>query len=437
MPRPHTGEEHKDWISRCMGSSESQNTFPDEGQRYAFCESRWESRHKDGVIMDHVIRDSVVVDATGLTRTRDGYLVGEARIARAGNVQQYLGSELGLTGDDASRMFGVYRDPDVVFDKDSMASLAGRPVTRNHPEGNVDASSWRDLAVGSVGGRIVRDGEHVVASMAIMDAAAVAEVEGGARALSAGYTVGIVRDAGVSPSGEKYEFRQAGQLRFNHVAYLPDNNPRAGNTRIGDAHHWGAAPITNADTKGKAMPDNLRTVLVDGLSVQTTDAGAQAIEKLTKTIAERDKSLADMETATAAHLAAKDKELGAKDAEIEKLKKDQLDDAAIDARVQARADLVSRARVLDKDIKIDGLSDADIRRTVVQAKLGDAAVKDRADAYVEARFDALVEDATTEDPMATAYKNGGGGSKPITDAASDARKAMLADMQSAHSPKEA
>ena len=45
------------------------------------------------------LRDALICDAHSLTRTADGYLVGPARIARAGNVQQYLGRELGLSGD--------------------------------------------------------------------------------------------------------------------------------------------------------------------------------------------------------------------------------------------------------------------------------------------------------------------------------------------------
>lgn len=156
------------------------------------------------------IKDSLTLDASGLSRSADGYLVGSAKVARAFNVQQYLGREIGLTGDEASRVFGVYRDPDVVFDDASMASLAGRPVTRGHPPSGVSAQSWKDLAVGTMGGRVVRDGEHVVASMAIMDAAAADEVENGARALSAGYTVEIVKDEGIAPDGTPYQYRQSG-----------------------------------------------------------------------------------------------------------------------------------------------------------------------------------------------------------------------------------
>ena len=74
------------------------------------------------------ITDSLTLDAAGLKLTRDGFLIGEARVSRAGNVQQYLGSELGLTGDQASQMFGVYRD----------AAVAGSGNTGNGAMGAVD-----------------------------------------------------------------------------------------------------------------------------------------------------------------------------------------------------------------------------------------------------------------------------------------------------------
>lgn len=352
------------------------------------------------------IRDSLTVDAAGLTLTRDGYVVGEAKVSRAYNVQQYFGSELGLTGDDAGKVFGVYRDPDVVFDERSMLSLAGRPVTRGHPPGEVNASNWKDLAKGAMGATVKRDGEHVVASMAIMDHDSAKEVLDGARSLSAGYTVSVVRDEGVAPDGTPYQFRQAGELRFNHVAYLPDNNPRAGNTRIGDA--WrdkGLAPITPS-TKEDKMSDALKTVVLGDKAVQVAVSDVAAFEAFK---AESAKALADANTAHAAALAAKDAELAKKDAELDAIKGKVLSDADIDKRVQDRADLIAVATVIAKDVKTTGLSDAAIRKAVVTAKLGDAAISGKTEAYIDARFDILADEAKKEagaDPFARVVSDG-------------------------------
>lgn len=333
------------------------------------------------------ITDSLTLDASGLSITRDGYLVGDARVSRAGNVQMYRGSEIGLTGDDAGRMFGVYRDPDVVFDERSMMSLAGRPVTRGHPPNGVDANTWKDLTVGQMGGVIRRDGEHVVAPMAIMDAAAVKEVMGGARALSAGYTVGLIADEGVSPDGTPFQYRQSGELRFNHVAYLPDNNPRAGNTRIGDgADQWGAAPLT-PNGKEPAMADNLTVVVLGDKAVNVTAADAQTIDAFKTDAA---KKMADAQAVHDKAIAAKDAELAAKDAEIADLKAKVLDAAALDKLVKDRADLVAKAKVIAPNVVTDGKSAAEIKKAVVIAARG-AAMADKSDAYIDATFDILAD----------------------------------------------
>lgn len=357
------------------------------------------------------IKDHLTLDASGLSRSSDGYLVGMGRVSRAGNVQQYRGSEIGMTGDDAGKLFGVYRDPDVVFDEASMASLAGRPITRGHPPRGVDAKSWRDLAVGVMGGRVVRDGEHVVASMAIMDHAAADEVEAGAKSLSAGYTVEIAQADGVSPDGQPYQFRQAGKLRFNHVAYLPNNNPRAGNTRIGDADHWGLAPIVpTADMEGSLMADTLQTVVLGDQAAQVAIADAPKIEAFKVASA---KALTDAAAAHDKIIAAKDAELATKDAEIVALKAAAITDAALDAKVAARADLVGKAKALVADVDTAGKSDADIRKAVVVAKRG-AAMADKSAAYIDAAFDLLTEDAANAPD-------------PIRKALGDAKAALTSD----------
>lgn len=376
------------------------------------------------------IKDSITLDASGLSLTKDGYLVGEARVSRAGNVQHYMGSELGLTGDDAVKVFGVYRDPDVVFDESSMLSLAGRPVTRNHPDDSVSAKNWKDLTVGQVGGTIRRDGEHVVAPMAIMDADAVNEVANGARSLSAGYTCEIIADSGISPSGEKYEYRQSGPLRFNHVAYLPDNNPRAGNTRIGDGKTiWGISPVNDSPTgstpttnEGGRMADSLKTVVIGDQAVKVSPEDVAAIEQFKTDSA---KALADAESKHETAIAAKDAEMAKLQAQLDDAKGKILSDADIDKRVADRADLVTAAKALVDGIKTEGVADADIRKAVVAAKFGDESIADKSAAYIDARFDILVEDAKKEgNPVREAIKD----SDTNISSLDDSRNAYLARM---------
>lgn len=347
------------------------------------------------------VRDNISFDASGLKLTTDGFLVGDAKVSRAGNIQQYYGIELGLLGDDAGKTFDVYRDPNVIFDENSMLSLAGRPVTRNHPSKPVTADNYKELVVGQVGGKIVRDGEHVTAPMAIMDADSVKEVMDGARSLSAGYTVEIVAEDGVTPAGEAYQFRQSGKLRFNHVAYLPDNNPRAGNTRFGDADTgsiWGRPPSSieqTSDSKGDKMSDALKAVVLGDAVANVSAADAAIVEKFK---ADTAKMISDMDERFKKESDEKDAELAKKEDENKKLKDAALDDAAIDKLVEDRASLIADAASVAPDVETKGLKDSEIRKAVVVKALGDDAVKDRTEAFIDARFELLVEDAGS-DPL--------------------------------------
>lgn len=149
---------------------------------------------------------------------------------------------------------------------------------------------------------------------------------------------------------------------------------------------------------------NMKTVLVDGLSVETTDAGAQAIAKLQAQVKDGQTALATAQAAHTTAIAAKDGQIAKLEAERDDLKGKVLTDQQIDARVKARADLIADAKAIH-DGDYAGKSDADIRKAAVVAKLGDSAIADKSDAYVQARFDILLEDAK-KDPVARALRSG-------------------------------
>jgi len=377
--------------------------------------------------------DRMTMDGA-LRRTADGYAVASAKVARGGNVQAYLGVELGITDKAVVR---VYRPESEVFKKDAIGSYAGVPITIGHPSVKVTADTWKDLAVGEVGDEVMRDGEFVRVPMMLRDAKGIQTVESGAAVeLSMGYDANVTLGDGISPTGEAYDAIMS-DFKMNHVAIV--EKARGGDQlRIGDgAYSWGAAPITDA-TPEKDPPMTLKTVTVDGIPVEVTDQGATVIATLQKRLADANdasvKVLADHATA----LAAKDADIAKKDAEIDALKSKVLDAAAIDKLVASRADLIGKAKVLAKDVKTDGLSDADIKKAVVVAVVGDAA-KDKPEAYIDARFEILVEDAVKKagdkDPFREVVADGLTPTADDLKPVNDARAAMLADMTSAHQAK--
>lgn len=325
---------------------------------------------------------------SGTRRTGDGYLVADARVARTG-IQTYLGREVGKPEMEQVR---VFRPEAEVFSDKALASFAHRPVTNDHPAEAVGARNWKQHSVGMTGGDIARDGEFVRVPMTLMDQAAIDAVDAGKRELSMGYACDLDFTAGTTPAGEAYDAIQK-NIRGNHLAIVDAG--RAGpQCRIGDS--WPA--IT------KDHPMNLKTVTVDGIPIEVTDQGATVITTLLGRLADAAKANETLATDHAAALSAKDKELAAKDAEIDKLKANQLDANKIDQLAADRAAIVADARKVVADFDAAGKTNAQVKRAVVVAKLGDA-MKDKSDDYIEARFDGLVADAAGSDPVRDVIKD--------------------------------
>lgn len=338
------------------------------------------------------------VSTSAVRKTADGYLVADAAVARTG-IQNYLGKEVGKPDMPIVR---VYRPADEVFAKDAMKSYAHRPMTNDHPSDPVNSDNWKYLAIGNTGGDVMRDGEFVRVPLVVMDQSAINDWEGGKVELSMGYSAEIVFQKGVTDSGEEYDAIQK-NLRMNHLALV--NRARGGDKlRIGDQGNPNMihpAPIHKDE--GGHMADIRK--IVDGTPIDVNEVAAAAIDKLQRNMADADTKLAQTIADHAKVIAAKDADIAKKDAEIDALKAKVMDAAALDAAVTARADLIAKAKtVVDQDYT--GKSEVEIRKMAVAKKFGDAAVADKSDDYVSARFDIAVEDAASADPVRSAVRDG-------------------------------
>lgn len=324
--------------------------------------------------------DSVTL-ADGMRATAEGYLEANARTARTG-VQVYRGVELGRP--DLPTV-AVWRDEAEVFAKRSLDTFSRLPVTNDHPAEPVTAETWKDVAVGTTGDDVLRDGEYLRIGLKITDAAAVAAIRAGKRELSVGYDTVLDWTPGTAPDGTPFDARQTA-IAANHIAIV--HRGRAGNmASIGDGAAWGASPITMSK-KEDDMSDALKTVVLGDKAAQVAASDAAIIEAFK---ADTAKAIADAEAKVTAAKADHDKAIAAKDAEIDSLKAKVLTDAQLDARVQARGDLIAKAKGIAPAVVTDGKTDAEIRRAVFVAKVGDAAIAGKSEDYITARFDIMAE----------------------------------------------
>ncbi|WP_019564369.1 DUF2213 domain-containing protein [Agrobacterium sp. 10MFCol1.1] len=365
------------------------------------------------------------VTVSGTRRTADGYLIADAKSVRTG-IQLYSGDEVGKPEMQVVR---VYRPAEEVFSRDSLQSFSHAPVTMGHPDEPVTADNWKELSVGEVSTAAKPNGVWVELPLILKDTAAIKGVETDTRELSAGYTCELVWGDGVTPDGQQFNATQT-NIKINHLAIV--DRARAGSqARIGDGASWGAAPFIPDHNPKKETIMTLKTVTVDGIPVEVTDQGAVVISTLQTRLADANAKAEKAEAAHTAALAAKDAELAKKDAELDAIKGKVLSDADLDKRVQERADLITAAKAIAKDVKTEGLSDAAIRKAVVVAKIGDAAIAGKSEAYIDARFDHLVEEAAkgAPDPFAAVVKDGV--KQNDTNSISTAHKAMTDHLTSA------
>ena len=142
--------------------------------------------------------------------TSEGFLIcRNVPIARIGP-QDYLARELQLDG-DPERMVKVNRYEVDVFDKKTIASFEGKPVTDTHPSEAVSPDNFADLVKGHAQ-NVRREGDFIVADLYINDAALIKEIQSGKkREVSCGYLCNY------EPDGDNYKQTH---IRGNHVAVV-------------------------------------------------------------------------------------------------------------------------------------------------------------------------------------------------------------------------
>jgi hypothetical protein len=144
--------------------------------------------------------------------TPEGYLVAPAIIARSG-ILPYYARELDLKDRAPNSIVQVYRSPNELAK--AAPTFEHKPITMDHPPEGVDASTWRELAVGDVHD-VLANSDKMLATVIVRDKAAIEEINKGRRQLSNGYTFEL-HPAAAGTQG--YEFEQV-DIQGNHIAIV-------------------------------------------------------------------------------------------------------------------------------------------------------------------------------------------------------------------------
>jgi hypothetical protein len=304
--------------------------------------------------------------------TDEGFIRTDARMSRVG-IAEYMAGEFGnfeLFGVDSSKdIIRVYRPSETLFNDSTLRSFEGKPVTNNHPDGNVNPKNAKDVQVGHIGDNVRRDDDSMRARLTITDESAINAINEGKVGLSIGYSGELKIQKGITDDGEKFDAVLT-NMKGNHVALT--NSPRAG-------------------IKCKLLDENLHkiegkkmtTVNFSGKDVEVSDQASQTLNDDLKEMKVKCKSLSD-EVASL----KKDKEVLS--GTVDALKEQISDSESFDLAVSERVELIdSVRRFLPDDFEFSGKSEREINIEFIKKIHPDFIADEKSDEYLRARADQI------------------------------------------------
>lgn len=254
------------------------------------------------------------------------------------------------------------RPPEEVFHPDSLASFASAPVTEDaqgagagHPrEGFASPSNLARVAVGIVLDTPRRDGDHVAATLAILNPETIKRIDAGKAFLSCGYSADTDETPGEHPTFGKYDAIQR-NIRGNHVAIVTEG--RAGPSArlyLDSADGVAVALDLSGDPQSaetvkqdSAEGATVEKFTIDGIEITTSKEGAEKLQALRA--AEGEKLQAAVKRADAT-----DAELAEVKARAEKAEKALADiKAAEDAKVKAAEEQKKLDALVEERVKAE------------------------------------------------------------------------------------
>ena len=149
------------------------------------------------------INSKRIMDENGFTTIKD------CNLTKTG-VFPYYAKEIGELANEFNDedIVYLYRPESEVFSQDSLKSFNNAVVTDGHPSEMISSSNAREHSRGMLLGEVRRHGDFMISDIRITDSELLAKIHNGKQEISNGYTSELVREDGVTPSGDSYQFIQ-------------------------------------------------------------------------------------------------------------------------------------------------------------------------------------------------------------------------------------
>jgi len=328
-----------------------------------------------------------------------GFLHVNVTLCRSG-IQEYVGRELGLTGNDAGKFFNVLRPPDEVTKQESLDTYKNLVVTDEHPNKRwVDLENVKFLQRGQVSNIDIdnsQDEVHLKGSMVITDQGLIEKAQNGKVEVSLGYAFKLVAEDGVY-NGVSYQFKYTDMIA-NHLSVVSKGRCGSSCSITNDKKH---DIIVDEIKKQQGVPVKVK---INGKEFDVSDEIAEALKAERKSstdemdeVKKKVEDEADKVEETEKSNDALQAKVDTLEGKLSKANDSQMSDADLNQMVTDRANLVAFARgVIGNDEMPDTTCPMAIKTAVVE-KHFNISVDGKSDAYIDARYDMVQEDQVAAD----------------------------------------
>ena len=298
--------------------------------------------------------------------------------------------------------------PDEIFSDRTIRSARSKPVTDGHPNEPVTIDNYQTYAKGMSHTDSRVEDFKLYISLTVTDKALIEKIHEGYNEISIGFLSDVVAESGTY-NGDQYEYVQR-NVEINHIAIVEKGRAGPEVAIRADSDAW----QVNDDNKGgHTMP----VYKIDGKDFEVDSAVKSHIEKLQ----------AQLETAQtkAGTVDALQGRYDALETKLEKAEKDLADEKAkqvsadeLDKHVEARVQLIGAAKpLLGDSFDFVGKSDREIKEAVISTTKQDFKGDGKSDDYINAFFDATVEQV-----QSTGFSSTGANSAYTGDAATNEKE---------------
>lgn len=277
--------------------------------------------------------------------------------------------------------------PDEIFSDRTMYSARSKPITDEHPNQPVTLENYQTYAKGMSHTDAHVEDLKLYVSMTITDKDLIQKVYDGKRDISIGFMSDVVAEAGTY-NGQAYEYVQR-NIEINHIAIVDQGRAGPEVAIRSDSDAW----QIDSNEGGKSK---MAKVKIEENEYEV-DAAVKAYIDSLKAKAETAKVKGDSVDALQGRYDALEVKLQNVETELANEKAKQVSADELDKQVEARVHLISTTKsLLGDSFDFTGKTEREIKEAVIATTKQDFKGDGKSDDYINAFFDATIEQVTTQ-----------------------------------------